>query len=535
MINLRKINAWYLLLLIPYISIFTIEYNTPVHADDYNYFIMGNSVKNHLHHYLTWSGRLVSDYFSTLLLSTSSSILKSTILAFAFTTIIFLITQISYLKEKEIKSSNLFIQFISIFTIFWITNPIKGEIVFWLVGSANYLVTNFFIIIFLHSLFNYLYNRKNLHLLLLVSFFAGCSNENTCWIVLLLSIASSIYIYKKENNKVLFISTILVFLGFATLIFSPGNFVRAAASPEFINTSFFERVLHFFRESVPHALGKSWLPVLITVIFLTPYIGKRKNTDFYLSVSFLLIGFLSILSMVMAPSVPPRTLSGAHLFFMLSISFSIKNILVNRPKNGLKAFIFLSSLALITFIYSFPEMLYSYITVNDQVKIRNYEVYKGLLEKKPEITIPKYYYPRTLRAGDSINLFHNPANIEKYFGTKTPINAHIMKYDFSVILTGHRYPIEHLGIKSLYIGKDKFYSGSTIALDVTPSDFIQNESNYHLIIIDRNGKKEDIKSSEINNIYDMDIIGFTSKFRPNNISKIFYKNEENNLLVLFYR
>lgn len=209
MINLRKINAWYLLLLIPYISIFTIEYNTPVHADDYNYFIMGNSVKNHLHHYLTWSGRLVSDYFSTLLLSTSSSILKSTILAFAFTTIIFLITQISYLKEKEIKSSNLFIQFISIFTIFWITNPIKGEIVFWLVGSANYLVTNFFIIIFLHSLFNYLYNRKNLHLLLLVSFFAGCSNENTCWIVLLLSIASSIYIYKKENNKVLFISTIL--------------------------------------------------------------------------------------------------------------------------------------------------------------------------------------------------------------------------------------------------------------------------------------------------------------------------------------
>lgn len=535
MIDFKKINVWYLLLLIPYLSIFIIEYNTPVHADDYNYFIMGNSISNHLHHYLTWSGRIVSDYFSTLLLSTSSALLKSTIIAFIFTTIIFLITKISYIKDKKIKNSNLFVQFISIFAIFWITNPIKGEIIFWVVGSANYLVTNFFIIIFLYALFNYLANRKNLYLLLLVSFFAGCSNENTCWIVLLISIASSIYIYKKENNKLLFISTILVLLGFATLIFSPGNFARAAASPEFINTTFFERVLHFFRESVPHALGKTWLPVLITVIFLTPYIGKRKNLDFYLSISFLCAGFLSILSMVVAPSVPPRTLSGAHLFFMLSASFAIKNILVNRPKNGLKTFSLLSSLALITFIYSFPEMLYSYITVNNQVKIRNYEVYKGLLEKDKNITVPKYYFPKTLRAGDSINLFHNPANIAKYFGSKKPINAHIMKYDFSVILTGNRYPVHHSGINSLYLGKDKLYSGSTIALDISPSDFVKSESNYRLIIIDHNGKKENIKSNEINEIYDMNIIGFTSKFNPNNISKIIYKDVNDNPIVLLSR
>lgn len=534
MITLRKINAWYLLLLIPYLSVFIIEYNTPVHADDYNYFKMGNSITNHLHHYLTWSGRLVSDYFSTLLLSTSSSIFKSTIIAFIFTTIIFLITKISYLKEKKIQNSNLFIQFISIFAIFWITNPIKGEIVFWLVGAANYLVTNFFIIVFLYALFNYIYNRKNLYLLLLVSFFAGCSNENTCWIVLLLSIASSFYLYKKNKNKVIFISTVLVFLGFATLIFSPGNFARAAASPEFINVTFFERVLHFFTESVPHALGKTWLPILITLLLLIPYIGKHKNLDFYMATSCLLIGFLSILSMVVAPSLPPRTLSGAHLFFMLSASFSMKNILVTRPKKGIAILGSLSSLALIAFIYSFPETLYSYITVNNQVKIRNYEVYKGLLENSTKITVPKYYFPKTLRAGDSINLFHNPANIAKYFGSINPIGAHVMKYNFSVILTGEKYPIAHFGIKNLYIGKDRFYSGATIALDIS-STFIKSENTYHLTVIDRNGKKEDIKSNEINNFYDMNIIGFTSKFRPSNISKIIYKDENSNPIVLLAR
>ncbi|EMK3754781.1 hypothetical protein V8167_000306 [Providencia rettgeri] len=535
MIHFKKLNMWYLLFLIPFISVFIIEYNTPVHADDYNYFKMGNSVSNHLHHYLTWSGRLVSDYFSTLLLSTSSSLLKGMIIAFVFTTIIFLITKIAYIKEKNIKNTTFFLQFISIFLIFWITNPGKGQIVFWLVGAANYLVTNFFIVIFLYSLFNYLSNRKNLALLLIVSFFAGCSNENTCWIVLLLSISSSIYLYIKEKNKILFVSTALVFLGFATLIFSPGNFARAASSPEFANTTFIERVLHFLSESFPHGLGKTWIPILITLLLLIPYLKRNKSLDFYLSISLLLAGFLSMLSMVVAPSLPSRALSGAHLFFMLSMSFSIKNILTYRPKNGIIIFNSISLLALITFIYSFPETLYSYVTVNKQVNIRNYEVYKGLREGRLDITVPKFYFPKTLRAGDSINLFHNPANIAKYFGSKNPIDAHVMKYDFSIILTGNKYPINYIGIKNLYVGKDRFYSGSTIALEISPSIFKTDDNGYSLTIFSRDGKKEKIQSSEINNIYEMHIIGFTSKFRPNNILKITYDDSNGNLITLLSR
>ncbi|MBX6953565.1 hypothetical protein EX226_23260, partial [Providencia rettgeri] len=153
------------------------------------------------------------------------------------------------------------------------------------------------------------------------------------------------------------------------------------------------------------------------------------------------------------------------------MSFSIKNILTYRTKNGIIIFNSISLLALITFIYSFPETLYSYVTVNKQVNIRNYEVYKGLREGRLDITVPKFYFPKTLRAGDSINLFHNPANIAKYFGSKNPIDAHVMKYDFSIILTGNKYPINYIGIKNLYVGKDRFYSGSTIALEISPSIF----------------------------------------------------------------
>ncbi|MEY0332393.1 DUF6056 family protein [Providencia rettgeri] len=535
MISFKKVNAWYLLLLIPYLSVFIIEYNTPIHADDYNYFKMGNSISNHLHHYLTWSGRLVSDYFSTLLLSTSSSTLKSVIIAFLFTTIIYLITKISYIKEKNINTPSFFLQFISIFLIFWITNPNKGEIIFWLVGAANYLVTNFFIIIFLYSLFNYLSNKKNLGLLILVSFFAGCSNENTCWIVLLISIASSIYLYKKEQNKILFISTALVLLGFITLIFSPGNFARASVSEELINTGFLERFIFFFYERIPHALGKSWLPILVSILLLIPYIKKRKDLNFYLSIGSLTIGFLSILSMIASPSFPSRALSGAHLFFILSVSFSIKNILSNKPRNGIIIFNSLTILALLTFIYSFPEMLYSYITVNNQSTIRNYEVYKGIQEGNSDIRVPKYYFPKTLRAGDSINLFHNPDNIAKYFGSSTPINVHVMNYDFSTILTGYKYPIQHFGINNLFIGKDRFYTGSTIILSINPTNFKFNEKNYTLIVTNRSGKNNIVKADKINNLYDDYIIGFTSKFRPNDIAKIIYLDQNDQKIILLSR
>ncbi|MEY0664648.1 DUF6056 family protein [Providencia rettgeri] len=535
MIVFKKFNVWYLLLLIPFISVFAIEYFTPVHADDYNYFKMGNSLSNHVHHYLTWSGRFVSDYFSTLLLSTSSSIVKAFTIATIFTTMIYLITKISYITEKKYNSATFYLQFISLFLIFWITSPNKGEIIFWLVGAANYFVTNFFIVIYLFTLFNYIVNKKNIKILIAVSFFAGCSNENTCWIVLLISIISSLYVYKKENNKVLFVSTALVMLGFSVLIFSPGNFVRAAATKSLTDSSFIERTLFFFYESLPHSLGKIWIPILVSLLLLFSYKKKCKSLDFKLSVFFIILGFLSLFSMVAVSSFPSRTLSGAHLFFTLSTSFSIKNILFSKDKYGITIFGVLSSVALLAYIYTLPEMLYSYITVNNQVKIRNYEVYKGLQQNKDYIVVPKYYFPKTLRAGDSINKFHNPANIAKYFGSKNPIAAHSMTYDFSAVLSGYKYPINHDGISNIYIGKDRFYTGSTIILDVNPSLFKNTDDVYDLMIMSHNGDIEKVTSKEINYIYNMYLVGFKSSFKPNNISKIEYIDAKGKSLTLLSR
>ncbi|MBO2879766.1 hypothetical protein J5H52_20355, partial [Providencia rettgeri] len=92
---LKRINLGYISVLIVFSLIFLVEYYTPMHSDDYVYYIKGNSLSAHVSHYLSWSGRFVSDYFSTLVLTSDSNILKNSMIAFVLTMMIFLITKIS--------------------------------------------------------------------------------------------------------------------------------------------------------------------------------------------------------------------------------------------------------------------------------------------------------------------------------------------------------------------------------------------------------------------------------------------------------
>lgn len=66
------------ILLIAFFAVFVLEWFTPIHSDDYRYALLGVSFDAHLNHYLTWSGRVVADYVSALLLATESRWFVST-------------------------------------------------------------------------------------------------------------------------------------------------------------------------------------------------------------------------------------------------------------------------------------------------------------------------------------------------------------------------------------------------------------------------------------------------------------------------
>ncbi|MBQ0313834.1 hypothetical protein KAH49_02490, partial [Providencia rettgeri] len=88
---------------------------------------------------------------------------------------------------------------------------------------------------------------------------------------------------------------------------------------------------------------------------------------------------------------------------------------------------------------------------------------------------------------------------------------------------------------NLFIGKDRFYTGSTIILSINPTNFKFNEKNYTLIVTNRSGKNNIVKADKINNLYDDYIIGFTSKFRPNDIAKIIYLDQNDQKIILLSR
>ncbi len=73
---MRKIVSW-VTVFVAFMSIFIVEWYTPLHSDDYKYAMLGNTFDAHIHHYLTWSGRVVADYASTLLLASESRFIIS--------------------------------------------------------------------------------------------------------------------------------------------------------------------------------------------------------------------------------------------------------------------------------------------------------------------------------------------------------------------------------------------------------------------------------------------------------------------------
>ncbi|MBQ0528494.1 DUF6056 family protein [Providencia rettgeri] len=522
--NNRIFNLSNLIILIPFIFIFIIEYLTPMQSDDFVYYIKGNSIAVHLNHYFSWSGRFVSDYFSTLLLSTDSQILKSTTIAIIVTILLFLITKIGNSLNKSNRYFNL--QFLTLFFIYWITIPNIGQIVFWIVGAANYLLTNLFVVTFIYALIRYFKERKGITLLLLVSFFAGCSNENTTWIVLLTSLITSSFLYYKEKNKILFLSTLLVFIGFSVLIFSPGNLNRAALSTEFYELSLVSKIWLFLSDKLPYALSKTWIPILVSLVLLTSYIKNKKCNNFYLSLLFIILGLLSTLSMVVSPTFPTRALSGPHLFYIISCSFSISHILNTKNKSiiSLSTLSVISTLSLVSFIYSYSQIVFSYNSVNAQQKIRKYQISKSIIENQKIDKIPNFYYPKSLRAGDSIDLYNDPNATGKYYNLSNSVNVYPINYNYSVIINGKKIPLpdsENTGISNIYIGKDTLLRDTSIAIEFDSVNKFTPDTKF--IVKTKNGKYYEYKNLKADTLYGMNVVGFIIPVVPSDIYSISYK------------
>lgn len=432
------------IILVAFFAVFILEWYTPIHSDDYRYALIGLSFDAHLHHYLTWSGRLVADYTSALLLASESRIFISMMTGLAVVAFCYLIvkTPDGTLKWKKYDA----VTFTLIFLTFWVANPNIGQTVFWVVGSANYLWTNLFVAAWLWNLYRIQMRReKNTRVvMLLLGVLAGCSNESVAPFVVGLALLAIIYDLWQDKrlygNKVAYFLSALA--GAAILIFSPGNFIRAqGAHKVWYEKSIIERlVIHLSDRFFSH-LALVWIAYVVLVLLaVILYFARRngprvKSGNLAMVVLMLLVGLGTSFIMVASPSYPDRVMMSTFLFFLLALSFLLKELVIYTSKGVRIGVYAITGLMAGVFVWSFSLMYAAYTRVYQQDQVRVNIIHTQLSRHQRDFTVPDFHFLKMQNSGGHFGFFHDPQIYGRYFGAGS-VEKKKVHFDYSVLASG---------------------------------------------------------------------------------------------------
>lgn len=436
------------ILLLAFLAIFLIEWFTPIHSDDYRYYLLGISPESHLHHYMTWSGRVIADYASSLILYTQSQIIYSVAAGFSTVAFCYFIVKtpsgtLSWTKVD-------YVLFPLIFFTYWISNPNLGQTTFWIVGAANYLWTNLFVAAWLFYI--YRITTQNINtinpLIALLSFMAGCSNESVSPFVSLLSVLTIGYeLWRTKSvsvNKIIY--SISAILGSCVLILSPGNFIRASGKEFWYGKSVFERIFIHLTERVHNHLALIWIGyvvlflLVLLVVFNKQIRTKIEKSHLVTAALVVCIGLGTSLIMFASPSYPDRVMNGTFMFFLLAIAFLAHGLLTSGVRTGVIGTAAVTVLCGITFLWSYPMMYNAYEKTARQEVVRQKVISQQLAAGKQAFTIPDYYFVKLQNSGGHFGFFHDPAVYGDYYGVQT-IARKKVKFDYSVVADGQQHTL----------------------------------------------------------------------------------------------
>lgn len=186
-------------------------------------------------HYFTWSGRTISHFLTQFFLWQGKDIFN----VFNSLISLVLVIEIYWCANKGVVTSKFEPNRLCwIFFAMWAFTPGFSPVFFWLSGACNYLWTAVLLLGFLLPYIRkyYYFEDKvtNYHRawlgMFLLGIIAGWSNENSvCWIILVLTVF--IYANRKKNGFEywMFAGLAGLVIGYALLMFAPGNVVRLQA------------------------------------------------------------------------------------------------------------------------------------------------------------------------------------------------------------------------------------------------------------------------------------------------------------------
>lgn len=433
-------NTVGLTVVILYVTTFVIAYLSPMQSDDFSFYFMGTSISTHWHFYMTWSGRVVADYISTLILAINHPVIIAVISSAALPLLIYNIATAPYYQEKFKPKKQLVYTLIILWFGYWLANPALGQTTFWVVGAANYLWP----LVFVSFLFKYLLScfaeekisKITVFILMLLSLLSGCSNEATGSLVLycLVLLYAWAWFNKLANRSIILLCFASAFMGLLVLLLAPGNMIRAAnpAYAVWRSMAFDERLYNHFYEVMPSVLkGYGVIYLLLIWAFAQSYRLLQKK-DYQLLIIWLSSTVVFSIILIASPhAVVARTHITGLFFLLMALSFLLEKALQQKvSKMGIVLFIALS----ITFISSYILVFLAYQSINKQSNIRTGIIEGAKARGEQAVVIPNYYKGFVLRSGDFPELdYHSADMMGRYYGVKA-INLVFADFDYASLL-----------------------------------------------------------------------------------------------------
>ena len=432
----------YFAVLLVFFAFFIAEYLTPFHSDDYSYGQMGLAFSRHYAHYMEWSGRLVADYASSLILLCNNHAIVSIIIALFALGILYLIAA---MPNKLLDTQFSVFKFLLIVALYWICNPNLGQITFWVVGASNYLITDFFIVLFLYTFLSW---RTSLNIVKTICLFflamiAGCTNENTSITVVYTFIALCLLMrwfridFDLKGACICFVGLII---GVLVLLLAPGNYVRfnGDAFADFRAMSLKDKIIRHFKRQFNY-LEHFWQAYVLFVfecIVLCKKIREDNNLRRLLfALLFLSSAVLAWAVMAASPFMPPRSYSGTFFFLLIAVSFALDIEFFNTLESKFIGLLGISMMGV--WVYTWTFVVISYGITKDQEEIRIEQINYEKLLKGPsaEPIIPDWYVVHLHTHRDMFDWFHSNS-MAGWFGVAKVDLICDLDYDYSVMNTG---------------------------------------------------------------------------------------------------
>lgn len=329
---------WIITVVACFVMLLFLNILTPFISDDFAYLFIygeqarvasiGDVVQSQINHYYQWGGRSVVHFIAQVLLMFPPFVadLLNTLIYLAYAYLIYL-----HIKGRKPHSISLFIL---INLAVWFLQPVIGDTILWITGSANYLWGTALILFFLlpYRFYDGINNDRLKLVLTSVWLFvfgiiAGWTNENTAGAMILIVILFLFY-YRSQGWKIPVWSVsglVGSIIGFAIMILAPGNFERAGEasglSLYILAYRLFNCTLTFFYYG-----GTAILLSLLFLILYCRFPKREKEEIMKVSLIYMFAAVAAVYAMLLSPSFPRRALFGVVTYLIIAMGMLYYNL-----------------------------------------------------------------------------------------------------------------------------------------------------------------------------------------------------------------